>query len=50
MRRRAVKALPLAKFFLCTQPAYMASWIYVFGVLTLSSLIVALVGAAGCSR
>ncbi|MFF4131957.1 cytochrome b N-terminal domain-containing protein [Streptomyces mirabilis] len=43
VRRRAVKALPPAKLLPDTQPAYMASWIYVFGVLTLSSLIVALV-------
>ncbi|MFE0512163.1 cytochrome b N-terminal domain-containing protein [Streptomyces sp. NPDC058964] len=43
VRRRAVKALPPAKLLPDTQPAYMSSWIYVFGVLTLTSLIMALV-------
>ena len=43
VRRRAVAALPPAKLLPDTQPAYMASWIYVFGVLTLASLIVVLV-------
>ncbi|MGW3118894.1 cytochrome b N-terminal domain-containing protein [Streptomyces sp. NPDC001107] len=43
VRRRAVSALPPDKLLPDTQPAYMASWIYVFGVLTLASLIVVLV-------
>jgi len=43
VRRRAVRALPPDKLLPDTQPAYMASWIYVFGVLTLASLIVVLV-------
>jgi quinol-cytochrome oxidoreductase complex cytochrome b subunit len=43
VRRRAVAALPPNKLLPDTQPAYMASWIYVFGVLTVASLIVALV-------
>ncbi|MET8942066.1 cytochrome b N-terminal domain-containing protein [Streptomyces sp. NPDC004542] len=42
VRRRAVAALPPAKLLPDAQPAYMASWIYVFGVLTLASLIVVL--------
>ncbi|ALV33898.1 cytochrome b N-terminal domain-containing protein [Streptomyces sp. CdTB01] len=42
VRRRAVAALPPDKLLPDTQPAYMASWIYVFGVLTLSSLVVVL--------
>ena len=43
VRRRAAGALPPDKLLPDTQPAYMASWIYVFGVLTLSSLTVVLV-------
>ncbi|MFI6660165.1 cytochrome b N-terminal domain-containing protein [Streptomyces sp. NPDC050523] len=43
VRRRSVRALPPDKLMPDTQPAYMASWIYVFGVLTLTSLIVVLV-------
>ncbi|WP_406169749.1 cytochrome b N-terminal domain-containing protein [Streptomyces sp. NBC_00996] len=42
VRRRAVAALPPDKLLPDTQPAYMASWIYVFGVLTVASLIVVL--------
>jgi hypothetical protein len=38
-RRRAVAALPPEKLLPDTQPAYMASWIYVFGVLSLVSLV-----------
>ncbi|MFF7644305.1 cytochrome b N-terminal domain-containing protein [Streptomyces canus] len=43
VRRRAVRALPPDKLLPDTQPVYMASWIYVFGVLTVASLIVVLV-------
>src|SRR5581483_5670259 len=43
VRRRAVRALPPDKLLPDTQPAYMASWIYVFGVLTVAALIVVLV-------
>ena len=39
-RERAVGALPPEKLLPDSQPAYMSSWIYVFGVLTLTSLIV----------
>jgi len=42
VRRRAVAALPPDKLLPDTQPTYMASWIYVFGVLTVASLIVVL--------
>jgi quinol-cytochrome oxidoreductase complex cytochrome b subunit len=38
-RRRAESALPPEKLLPDTQPAYMASWIYIFGVLTLASLV-----------
>ena len=43
VRRRAERALPPAKLLPDTQPAYMASWIYVFRVLTVAALIVVLV-------
>jgi ubiquinol-cytochrome c reductase cytochrome b subunit len=46
VRRRAVKALPPEKLLPDTQPSYMASWIYIFGVLTLSALAVVIV--TGC--
>ena len=38
-RDRALAALPPEKLLPDSQPAYMASWIYVFGVLTLVSLV-----------
>ena len=40
LRNRAVAALPPEKLLPDGQPSYVASWIYVFGVLTLSSLVV----------
>ena len=40
VRDRAVGALPPEKLLPDSQPSYMSSWIYVFGVLTLTSLIV----------
>src|SRR5207245_2222086 len=40
MRRRAVGALPPEKLLPDQQPSYVASWIYIFGVLSLSSLAV----------
>ncbi|HET6868292.1 MAG TPA: cytochrome b N-terminal domain-containing protein [Solirubrobacteraceae bacterium] len=40
VRRRAVAALPPEKLLPDKQPAYVASWIYVFGVLSLASLVV----------
>ena len=42
LRRRAVRALPPEKLLPDTQPAYMASWIYVFGVLTTVAFLVVL--------
>ncbi len=39
-RERAVAALPPDKLLPDSQPSYMSSWIYVFGVLTLASLVV----------
>jgi quinol-cytochrome oxidoreductase complex cytochrome b subunit len=38
-RERAVGALPPEKLLPDSQPAYMASWIYLFGVLSLVSLM-----------
>src|SRR5450759_2530002 len=40
LRRAAVAALPPERLLADRQPAYVASWIYVFGVLTLASLAV----------
>lgn len=40
VRERAVGALPPEKLLPDRQPAYVASWIYVFGVLTLAALVV----------
>jgi ubiquinol-cytochrome c reductase cytochrome b subunit len=40
LRERAVAALPPEKLLPDKQPSYVASWIYVFGVLSLSSLVV----------
>jgi Cytochrome b(N-terminal)/b6/petB len=46
LRRRAVAALPPEKALPDTQPAYVASWIYVFGVATLTSMAVVI--GTGC--
>jgi hypothetical protein len=40
LRKRAAGKLPPEKLLPDTQPSYVASWIYVFGVATLASLIV----------
>ncbi|HLY47678.1 MAG TPA: cytochrome b N-terminal domain-containing protein [Solirubrobacteraceae bacterium] len=40
VRERAVAALPPEKLLADKQPTYVASWIYVFGVLSLTSLAV----------
>jgi hypothetical protein len=42
LRRRAVAALPPGKLLPDRQPAYVASWIYVFGVAALAALAVAI--------
>lgn len=42
VRRGAVRALPPDKLLPDTQPKYVASWIYVFGVLTLAAFLVVL--------
>jgi ubiquinol-cytochrome c reductase cytochrome b subunit len=46
IRERAVAALPPEKLLADKQPSYVASWIYVFGVLSLSSLAVIIL--SGC--
>ena len=43
VRRRALRALPPGKLLPDSQPAYVASWIYVFGVGSLAALGVAIV-------
>ena len=40
LRRRLVEQLPPDKALPDTQPSYVSSWIYVFGVVTLSALII----------
>lgn len=40
LRRRTVEAFPPDRLLPDEQPAYVASWVYVFGVLTLASLVV----------
>jgi ubiquinol-cytochrome c reductase cytochrome b subunit len=42
LRGRAVAALPPDQLLPDRQPAYVASWIYVFGVLTLAALMIVL--------
>ena len=46
LRKTVVEKLPPEKLLPDTQPAYVASWIYVFGVTTLAAL--AIVIATGC--
>jgi quinol-cytochrome oxidoreductase complex cytochrome b subunit len=43
VRERAVGMLPPEKLLPDRQPAYMASWIYIFGVLTIAAFVVVLV-------
>ena len=38
VRRRALAVLPPGKLLPDRQPAYVASWIYVFGVASLAAL------------
>ncbi len=46
VREAGVAALPPEKLLPDTQPVYVASWIYVFGVLSLASFVVILVSGA----
>ena len=43
IRKSAQRALPYDKLMPETQPAYVASWIYVFGVLTIAALAMIIV-------
>jgi ubiquinol-cytochrome c reductase cytochrome b subunit len=43
LRGAAVRSLPPEKLLPDTQPSYVASWVYVFGVLTLAALVVIVV-------
>jgi hypothetical protein len=47
VRRRALDALPPGKLLPDQQPAYVASWVYVFGVGSLAALGVAIVSGFG---
>jgi hypothetical protein len=42
LRKRAIDALPPDQILPDRQPAYVASWIYVFGVATLAALLIVL--------
>jgi quinol---cytochrome c reductase cytochrome b subunit, bacillus type len=46
LRRRAVAALPPERLLPDRQPAYVSSWIYVFGVLTIAAFVWVLVSGA----
>ena len=46
VRKKWLTTLPPEKMLPETQPAYVASWIYVFGMLTITALIVVI--ASGC--
>jgi quinol---cytochrome c reductase cytochrome b subunit, bacillus type len=46
LRKRAVTTLPPERLLPDRQPAYVSSWIYVFGVATLAALIVVLASGA----
>ena len=46
LRRRTVAALPPEKLLPDKQPSYVASWIYVFGVLSLSALVMIIVSGS----
>ena len=47
VRRRALRALPPGKLLPDSQPAYVASWVYVFGVASIAALGVAIVSGFG---
>jgi quinol-cytochrome oxidoreductase complex cytochrome b subunit len=46
VRKAALEALPPERLLPDTQPVYVASWVYVFGILTLAALVVVLASGA----
>ena len=40
LREAGVRAMPPERLLPDTQPAYMSSWIYIFGVLTIAALVI----------
>ncbi|HUY21555.1 MAG TPA: cytochrome b N-terminal domain-containing protein [Acidimicrobiales bacterium] len=46
LRGAAMRALPPGKLLPDRQPSYVASWVYIFGVLTLAAFVVILVSGA----
>ncbi len=46
LRRKGLEVLPPEKLLPDTQPAYVSSWIYVFGVLTIAALIMVLLSGS----
>ena len=47
LRRAWLRKLPPDKLLPDRQPAYVASWIYVFGVLTMAAFLVVIVSGLG---
>src|SRR5580704_2968117 len=47
VRRRALRSLPPGKLLPDSQPAYVASWVYVFGVASIAALGVVIVSGLG---
>ena len=46
LREAGVRAMPPERLLPDTQPAYMSSWIYVFGVLTIAALVIIIASGA----
>ena len=46
VRETGVRAMPPERLLPDTQPAYMSSWIYVFGVLTIAALVIIIVSGS----
>ena len=50
LRGRATDTFPPEQLLPDKQPVYVASWIYVFGVLTIAALNAAAAAGAACPR